>query len=116
MADSITVRISGSDIGLLAEKLTDNVINLCEYELDRVADKVKSDAKDNCPVDTGDLRNDIEVYVYKLKREIGNKNIPYAVYVHQGTVKMKARPYLLNAAETNNPAFIANMRNIKLSI
>ena len=117
MADGVTVTITGLDtLGLKVAQINAEITEQIEEELDRVADQVQSDAKDNCPVRTGALQDDIKVYASELKRQIGNLNIPYAVYVHQGTYKMKARPYLLNAAETNNPTFIQNMRNIKLSV
>lgn len=124
MADSVSVKITGPDLGMRVSLLNAQIQELAEEELDRVADQVQSDAKDGCPVAQnpkkgeipGTLRDDIKVYASKLKRQIGNLNVYYSVFVHQGTYKMKARPYLLNAAETNNPVFIQNMRNIKLSV
>lgn len=124
MADTITVKISGPDLGMRVALLNAQIAEQAEEELDRVADQVQSDSKNGCPVAVkpkkgeipGTLRDDIKVYASKLKRQIGNLNVHYAVYVHQGTYKMKARPYLLNAAEVNNPTFIQNMKNIKLSV
>lgn len=117
MADGVTVIITGlENLDLKVAQINAEIEEQCEEELDRVADQVQSDAKDNCPVATGALQDDIKVYASKLKRQIGNLNVYYCIYVHQGTYKMKARPYLLNASEANNPTFIQNMKNIKLSI
>lgn len=117
MADTVIVNITGLDtLGLKVAQINAEIEEQCEEELDRVADQVQSDGKDNCPVATGALQDDIKVYASKLKRQIGNLNVYYSIFVHNGTYKMKARPYLLNAAEANNPTFIQNMRNIKLSV
>jgi hypothetical protein len=42
----------------------------------------------------------------KLTAHVG-PSVHYAPYVHWGTVKMGARPYLLNAVESIRPAFVA---------
>jgi len=106
MADGITVRITGPDIAALALAATERIVQDSEDSLDEVADLTQSDAKDDCPVDKGTLRDDIIVYASPGKREIGNENVDYAIYVHNGTYKMKGRPYLFNAIEKNKQAFV----------
>ena len=116
MADGVTIRITGPDLGVKVSQLNAEIQAQIEEELDRVADQTQSDAKDNCPVATGALQDDIKVYAEPFKRTVGNMDIPYAIYVHNGTWKMKARPYLFNAAEMNKQSFIDHMQDIKLSI
>lgn len=55
-------------------------------------------AKDDCPVDTGRLRNSISHARDDTSAYIGT-NVEYAPYVELGTSRMKARPYLRPAAE-----------------
>lgn len=118
MADGITVRIVGPDLVMLATMVSAKVVAAAEEDLDAIAELVKSDAVANCPVagDTapvtkyevvGLLRDDIQVTSSGGKRDIGNMNVPYAIYVHNGTWKMKGRPYLLNASEANKSKWIS---------
>lgn len=60
-------------------------------------------AKENCPVDTGRLRNSIthEVEMGDKSAIIGT-NVEYAAFVELGTSKMRARPYLRPAAENHS--------------
>lgn len=125
MAEIVTVKITGlENLVLKVAQINAEIEEQAEEELDRVADQTQSDAKDNCPVAVkpkknekpGTLRDDIKVYASKLKRQIGNLNVYYCIFVHNGTYKMKARPYLMNAYEANRQQFIQNMRNIKLSV
>ena len=70
--------------------------------LEAVGMEAESDAANLCPVDTGRLRNSIthaidggEPAVY-----IGT-NVEYASYVHNGTSKQKAQPFLTDAVNQN---------------
>jgi len=112
MAD-ITVKIKGPDIASAIQKSIDKIIAHSEIALDSVAEATKNDARAECPVDTGLLRSDIEVYKVPLLRQIGN-NVFYGVYVHNGTYKMKARPYLFNSFEKNRQGFIRDIRSMKV--
>jgi HK97 gp10 family phage protein len=59
-------------------------------------------AKTNAPVDTGRLRADIRTRIKEkeLQGEIYN-DVEYAVFVHEGTSRMRGRPYLLDAITSN---------------
>lgn len=70
-----------------------------QEELEDSAYQIEKQAKANCPVDTGYLRNSIKADVDNLEANIGTK-CSYASYVHDGTYKMEARPFLESAAET----------------
>lgn len=60
-------------------------------------------AKQECPVDTGRLRNSIthEVDMSEQAAFIGS-NVEYAAYVELGTSRQKAQPYLRPAAENHS--------------
>jgi len=107
MADGISVKITGPDLAALAVAANAAIVKASEDDLDEIADLIQSDAKDGCPVATGALRDDIKVYASPGKRQIGNMDIPYAIYVHNGTWKMKARPYLFNANEMNKAKWVS---------
>ncbi len=70
-----------------------------QEELEASAYQIEKQAKANCPVDTGRLRNSIKADVDGLEANIGT-DVYYAPFVHDGTYKMEARPFLESAAET----------------
>lgn len=119
MADGVSVKITGPDLAALAVVANAKIVDASEDALDYIADLIQSDAKDNCPVAQnpkkgeipGTLRDDIKVYASDGKRQVGNMNVSYAIYVHNGTYKMKARPYLINASEKNRQAWVARIRS-----
>lgn len=66
----------------------------------------ESYAKQECPVDTGRLRNSIthEVDMNEQCAIIGS-NVEYAAYVELGTSRQKAQPYLRPAAENHTSEY-----------
>jgi len=108
------VTITGPDIAALIAQANATIIEQSEVALDTVAEATQVDAKDNCPVDTGALQADIQVYPSTLERDIGNLNIYYAIYVHNGTWKMKARPYLFNAFEANKDKLVPLLQSMSI--
>jgi HK97 gp10 family phage protein len=107
------VTIKGPNLKDLFQQANDKIIINTEDALDIVANLTQSDAKDNCPVDTGALQADITIYSAKLDRQIGN-NLPYGIFVHNGTYKMRARPYLLNAFEANRQSLVQELQNMSI--
>lgn len=75
-----------------------------EAEIERKASRgmakgcklVKSEARERCPVDTGELRRSITSQVEGMFGIVGT-NKEYAGYVELGTYKMPAQPYLVPA-------------------
>lgn len=65
---------------------------------------IEADAKDVCPVDTGNLRASIHTEIEPLKGEVGT-NVEYATYVECGTRYQDAQPYL-------EPAYLKNKDKI----
>lgn len=73
-----------------------------EQALIAIGLNAESHAKEECPVDTGRLRNSIthEVDMSEQAAIIGS-NVEYAAYVELGTSKQKPQPYLRPAAENH---------------
>lgn len=70
---------------------------------------VANAAKTNAPWDTGNLSRSTKSEPLKV---VGNKvsaevvsEANYSIYVHEGTTRMRARPYLLNALKSHAPRF-----------
>ena len=62
-------------------------------------------AKQDCPVDTGNLRNSISHAQLDSRAEVIGTNVYYAPYVELGTHKMAARPFLRPAAENHGDQY-----------
>lgn len=70
--------------------------------MDEVTSRAADAARRVCPVDTGNLRGSIDHDVKDIKGEIiGMVFTPvyYGIYVHFGTSKMTARPFMNRAIE-----------------
>lgn len=80
-------------------------IELCSWEaLKGIGEFLVKEAKNRCPVDTGYLRSKTKYYLSKMFGQnyltIGN-NCEYCIYVHEGTRRMRARPFLRYAMQSN---------------
>lgn len=62
---------------------------------------IERDSKINSPVDTGRLRSSHQSRFSSLRGEL-EPTAEYAIYVHEGTRYMRARPFLLQAVESND--------------
>lgn len=68
----------------------------------------ESYAKQDCPVDTGRLRNSITHEVRERENAVYiGSNVEYAAFVELGTSRMKARPYLKPAATEHTAEYKA---------
>lgn len=91
MADVVFESHLGEFLDALPEQI--------EQALIAIGMTAETHAKEECPVDTGRLRNSIthEVDMSDQAAIIGT-NVEYAAYVELGTSKMRAQPYLRPAA------------------
>ena len=87
--------------------ITDNielVKNAASENIERALEKIglvaERYAKENCPVDTGRLRNSITHQVSGLEVYIGT-NVEYAPYVELGALGRDPKPYLKPAVENH---------------
>ena len=78
--------------GLTSQSKLGKIVELAALE-------VEAEAKRNCPVDTGRLRNSITTAKEGKTTAYVGTNTEYAPYVEFGTHKMRAQPYLRPAAE-----------------
>ena len=69
----------------------------------RRANRVLNKARYLCPVDTGNLRGSLSV---QMTSSLGGSyaarvgtNVPYAIYVHEGTRYMQGVPFLRDALD-----------------
>jgi HK97 gp10 family phage protein len=63
--------------------------------MSRITLTVEANTKPRVPVDTGTLRRSITHRVERAgERGVVGTNVNYAVYVHEGTWKMRGRPFL----------------------
>lgn len=75
-----------------------DIDDIVERELTDSANNIEKQAKNITPVDTGRLRASIKADVRGLEANIGT-DVEYARFVHDGTYKMEARPFLYEAAD-----------------
>lgn len=117
------ITIKGPNLADLFKQANERIIINTEDALDIVANLTQSDAMDNCPVsqeteahEKGDkthMRDDIKVYKRRLLRQIGT-NKDYGIFVHNGTRKMKARPFLVNAFEANRQSLVQELQSMRI--
>lgn len=79
----------------------------------KAARDIEGLAKRVVPVDTGNLKNSIQVAEESpMAATIGPRGVEYDYYVEFGTRYMGARPYMTPAAEHVRASFIEAMRQI----
>jgi HK97 gp10 family phage protein len=75
-----------------------DIDDIVQRELANTASNIEEQAKNNTPVDTGRLKRSIKADIKGLEANIGT-DVEYAHFVHDGTYKMEARPFLYEAAD-----------------
>lgn len=75
-----------------------DIDDIVQRELKDTASNIEKGAKNITPVDTGRLKASIAADVRGLEANIGT-DVEYARFVHDGTYKMEARPFLFSAAD-----------------
>ncbi|HOM27352.1 MAG TPA: HK97 gp10 family phage protein [bacterium] len=83
-----------NEIGKIGGNIDKNILEV----LGKVLLEIERDAKYLAPVDTGRLRSSITTTINEDKKQgIIYTNVDYSIYVHEGTRKMKGRPFLRDA-------------------
>jgi|SRR5699024_334616 len=82
-------------------------------EVAKTSESISNQAKSLAPVDTGNLKNSINVSYLNngLTGHIGT-NVHYAPHVEFGTVYMGAQPFLFPSHEQEMPKFISSMKEL----
>lgn len=82
------------------KKLLESESGAVGLNLLKRVNRVKNGARARCPVDTGNLRGSIASEIRQsstgLVGRVGS-NVPYAIYVHEGTKYQAAQPFLADA-------------------
>jgi HK97 gp10 family phage protein len=65
--------------------------------LERIMSRVVEGGKRRAPVDTGNLRDSIVGRVTSRSEVVVTAHVHYASHVHDGTSRMRARPFLTDA-------------------
>lgn len=108
ITNAAEIRRAFSKAPQLTTRYIDAAINLSLF-------KIRTDSQRQTPVDTGALRARQDIMTRTLYGELEAK-MYYAIYVHNGTYKMRARPFLLNAVQTNESyvqdQFIKGMQKV----
>lgn len=94
-------------------KITDNseeFLNALPEQIEQALTAIgltaESYAKQDCPVDTGRLRNSITHAVEMGEQSVYiGTNVEYAAFVELGTSRMKPRPYLKPAATQHSAEY-----------
>lgn len=122
---SVTITIKGLDQGIKNAHLAlANIKSGTEKGLDTVADQTLKQAKDDCPVGTpastgipgykgGTLKKSLIKEKAVLARRLGS-NVFYALFVHDGTKKMGARPFLTNAFHAKQKNLVPELQKMKV--
>ncbi len=104
----ITVKIDqGRNIAAALAAFPELVVPLLREASTKSAFTVERHAKILSPVDTGHMRATIGVSLGikdKGITSIVQTNVFYAIFVHEGTKRMRARPFMRQGAEQSIPA------------
>lgn len=116
MAEPISIKIAFKPaLDNLGKQFSDfKADSPLRQEIAKILYKIESYSKQLTPVKTGRLRSS-EATSLSLN-EIGGRvstNVDYAIYVHEGTKYMKARPFLEAAANLIEPS-IAGILSARL--
>jgi len=88
------------------QKFPETIVPKLKEAVTKSAFLVEREAKMLAPVDTGRLRSSINTSYGIGPLGIGAKvatDVEYAIYVHEGTSRMRARPFMKQAAEMSVP-------------
>ena len=91
-------------------KLITDIPQLADRTARAGAMQLLAEAKRECPVDTGKLRDSHSVEGSEGEYSVV-ADTPYAVFVHWGTRHMRADPWLARAAEHANPRIVTEIRD-----
>ena len=90
------------------DRMGGNVLDALEKATKQTSLAAQADARDNAPVDTGNLKQSISTE-HERSIEAATStvytNVEYGIYQEMGTVKMAAHPYMMPALNANKSTF-----------
>lgn len=102
MADTDGITVSADNTNEILNALTLGM----QRALNEIGMTAEAYAKQECPVDTGRLRNSITYQVSNAEKSVYiGTNVEYAPYVELGTDRQKAHPYLRPAAHNHGEEY-----------
>lgn len=104
--ERVQVIVEENNAHVIADAINSGLVAALE-EIGLVAE---ASAKRRCPVDTGRLRNSITHALSGEDSVVIGTNVEYAIYVHEGTSRMKGRPFLRDAVANSRSRFEAIIR------
>ena len=91
-----------------------NVLDALEKATKQTSLAAQADARDNAPVDTGNLKQSISTE-HERSTEAATStvytNVEYGLYQEMGTVNMPAHPFMVPAAKASENVFEHNAKN-----
>lgn len=108
MADGSKLRIVFNDLPKLENELRTRAVAAVR----KAAFDIEAEAKLKVPVDTGALKNSIQVWFEGDLHAFIAPHMEYGHFVEFGTRKMAARPYMTPAAEKVRPDFLGAMQRL----
>ena len=105
----MAVEIKGLDsLMRKLDRMGGNVLDALEKATKQTALAAQADARDNAPVDTGNLKQSISTE-HERSAEAATStvytNVEYGLYQEMGTVNMAAHPYMMPALNANKSTF-----------
>lgn len=107
---SASIRVVSNNFPLIANKLPQNVSDVINNGINNVIKQ----ADPNTPVKTGALKANKSILYASAGKPQGfiYWNQEYAIYVHEGTYKMAARPFAQDAVDAIAPGYMAEMQMV----
>jgi HK97 gp10 family phage protein len=96
---NLTITIDSSQFAAFLKESPEKIGRAMQDIIRKASLLVEREGKINAPVDTGRLRASISTDIFPLSAEV-HTNVNYAIYVHEGTRHMRARPFMYDAVRS----------------
>lgn len=112
---SVNIEAEGlDDFTSRLEQAADALAQGITDALNSAADAFVNDAQASAPVDTGYLRDHIQITISSDTEIVIESEAGYSGFVEFGTFKMSAQPYFFQAADTARQELEAVISNLEL--
>ena len=108
---AITIRVNRNDLPQVGSRLNEAIGDA----ITAFVNDVVAFADPETPVDTGTLKNRKTIETEGLSGKV-HWEADYALFVHEGTRSMPARPFATNAFEKATPALMDRLKSLEEEI